>query len=687
MGAAIGRGTPPPPADPALTPPPPPLPSAPPDAAVADAAAALATAVAGVPAAAPLPPALRLARSRGGAPLDPAARCADLPTGCDLFVVDAGVVAEPAVPRRPPLPAPSGAPESEAFRRPPSATAVAAALALPTRRARAAALAALPGPAAAAARVNLLLEAGRSADALAAASAARERHARHPALALALAAALAACGDHEDAFEAFQAASELAGEDSPAAVDAAAGAAKAALAAGNPDVAAAAITGALQLNKDHGPSLILYARIAQTRGMLRDTARALVRALAADRAAAGAPLAELTATDAGLAALETEIDVMAGRNAAQGALIAAVAGVALADAGAPAAASAVLARAVDARPGDAGAVLALAQALEAAGDGRGALAAVAAWCAVEPRAPRTLPGALADALIGLPDGKGGVEWLLEEGWPEAGVEKAPHAAPAQPLSGPALDAYALAGLAVRLLFVGGALCRAAAVADAMAAAGADLSATRARNEAAYAALVSSLAADPARRGTGAEAPLYAVGDSHCLPLAWRRVVVRARERILVPRLAPGATAWGARAGGPTSRGGAAWWAALAGVPRGEGEVVATLGALDAAAFLPAAVDSLRYPSLTAAAAATAAAAVAGLDTAAAGKGVGRLWLHSVVSVAGDAAATLNALLRAAAAARPRLAWLEADVDSGERVDGVHLRAGDAATAVERALGG
>ena len=118
-----------------------------------------------------------------------------------------------------------------------------------------------------------------------------------------------------------------------------------------------------------------------------------------------------------------------------------------------------------------------------------------------------------------------------------------------------LNALALLFATVKVLYLVSAKRRAAALAAvASRAAGVQrpqpLHETLIRNEAAYFNCVAQLLEtapppDLPMQGAAAHArkPLYVLGDSHCLPLAWRVLALRGEERVCVPMLVTGLKQW------------------------------------------------------------------------------------------------------------------------------------------------
>ncbi|GBG00012.1 hypothetical protein Rsub_12790 [Raphidocelis subcapitata] len=255
-----------------------------------------------------------------------------------------------------------------------------------------------------------------------------------------------------------------------------------------------------------------------------------------------------------------------------------------------------------------------------------------------------------------------------------------------------LDALALLFTAAKVLFASGALPAAAALCAALeaprAASEAELHNTAIRNEAAYFGCVAQLLArhpPPALHSAGAgkaassgacagtgtadagagvagERPLYVLGDSHCLPVAWRHVTLRGERRLLRPLLVTGVKAWHLRRGGsfyPARQ----FWATAAALPRGA-EVVLVVGEIDAREGLLQALEGLKYDSLEAAIDAVAAAYASALERLCRGFGL-RVFAHPAPPALPEAASlvcALNAALRAraseAATAGLAVRWLD-----------------------------
>ena len=688
-----------------------------PDATLNDALAAFAAAAASVPGAADGAASTaraRVALTRGGAPLDGRRRCVDLAPGADVFVVakadgkqcgedessDEDIEEVPTVAAPPPT-TDDGA----------AAAARADALAAASDRATALRLlAACPGHVAAAAAVRVLLAAGRVQDAVtAAAEAARDHPSSYPCLLAAADAAAAAVqatgGDpftdpdaparYGDVFDAYSAAADAAVASGDAGLDARAAAALLALRAGGPladSVAPQLAQVVLDVDDGHATALAVYAGVAAARGLARDAVRAAVRVLPrARRAAPGSRdsvafalastvLADLAATEAGLAAIVAELEAL-GDDASRSAAVWSLLGGAVASAGEPAAAARLLARAAAEAPSDADIARSRAQALEAAGDVEGALRVVAAWCEHADTQHTPLSAALTVATTNIPPLDSPTAWLVADRWPdgEAGGGEV------QAGAGDDSGAAALAAITVRVLFANGALSRAAALLACLPD-GSLTSRPALRNEAAYVALVRRVlhdASPSAPRATGTEPPLFVVGDSHTLVPAWRVVTVGGKPRCVVPLLASGATLWCARANAPRARRVAAWRAALARVPAGQDIVLTCVGGLDATEYLPRSAASLRYESVRAAAAATADAGVAGLAAAAETAGtvieVHSVPVPSVSEAAAGAAGVLNTELQRAVEAHSdgwRVRWLDvagSDEDGNALLDGLHRR--------------
>ena len=495
------------------------------------------------------------------------------------------------------------------------------------------------------------------------------------------------------------------------------------------DAAKGAVEAALAADGTCARALVAYARLARSVvasgagelaappgvGGPMAAARALLRALAShpqDQAAQRA-LADLVVQDGGgECALWAELKSLGvgggnGNGAADAAALAFLAACLKAHGAARASERFSLA-AAEAAPTAALHALAAAQTAELWGDPASPAAAVSRWAArwlgdasSTSSAPPALVAALAavrDACSGLPPrplggggggGGGGVlGWLKADPWrgvealspPEQPPQQQPSPPPAPPAAAYSeahLDAIALACTAVRVLYCGGALGRAAAASAALTpvreCASPPLHAGRARNEAAYAACVAALLAPGAAPDAGiggddgeGDAPVdtvYVLGDSHTLPLAWRRLGARASSacppRLTVPLLITGLKVWHLRPGGvffPR----AAWDAAMAGLSPGA-TVITVVGEIDAREGLLLAVEKLKYRTLEAAIDAAAAAYGSALAALASDARALRIAVHPVPPVLDETRHVVTALN---AAVRREVERLERELRQG-----------------------
>mmetsp|Transcript_38638 Transcript_38638/g.122738 ORF Transcript_38638/g.122738 Transcript_38638/m.122738 type:complete len:340 (-) Transcript_38638:48-1067(-) len=178
-----------------------------------------------------------------------------------------------------------------------------------------------------------------------------------------------------------------------------------------------------------------------------------------------------------------------------------------------------------------------------------------------------------------------------------------------------LDAVALLLTAVKVMFVGGALERALAVAEKVAPARAaslkPLHETLIRNEAAYYSCAKQLLQDhpiaglPRPAGVAADEgagvpsssapPVYLIGDSHSLTGAWRTIKLRGEPRLLSPVLVTGLKIWHLRDESkfyPKMN----FLNQLKAVPRGA-QVVMMFGEIDCREGLLVAVERCKYTSV------------------------------------------------------------------------------------------
>jgi tetratricopeptide (TPR) repeat protein len=495
------------------------------------------------------------------------------------------------------------------------------------------------------------------------------------------------------------------------------------------DTAKGGVEAALTADGTSARALVAYARLARSVpgdlavpgvGGPTAAARALLRALASHprNDAAQRALADLVTQDpGGEAALWAELGALGVRSAgtptttttapageADAAALAFLASCLKAH-GAAAVSQRFSIAAAAAAPLSALYALASSQTAELWGDPAAPAAGVAAWCGrwtADPAAAAAAPPVLVTAMAGIGDACRGLPprpvqrgdkasalgWLASDTW--TGGEGGGRQRPLPPSPPPAqaavaftdahLDAIALACTALRVLYCGGALARAAAASAALAAvrecAAPPLHAGRARNEDAFAACVAALlteGASPERpvllesEGVPAVSPVFLLGDSHTLPLAWRKVGPPASPRLTIPLLVTGLKVWDLRPGGvffPR----AGWDAAVAGLPDGA-TIITLVGEIDAREGLLLAIEKLKYPTLDAATAAAAAAYGCALQALVDDARAFRVAVHPVPPVLDETRHVVRALnaamkaevgrlARGAACAPGRLAWLD-----------------------------
>eukprot|EP00897_Mesotaenium_endlicherianum_P005888 jgi/Mesen1/5327/ME000266S04514 len=176
-----------------------------------------------------------------------------------------------------------------------------------------------------------------------------------------------------------------------------------------------------------------------------------------------------------------------------------------------------------------------------------------------------------------------------------------------------LDALAMLCSLVKLLYLGGALARASALAVALEplkrASRTPLHETLIRNEAAYASCLYEILQTypvpvPLPGPQGEPRPLLLAGDSHCLAPAWRRVHLRGQERLVTPLLVTGLKAWHLRDASvfyPK----VAFWNVMNRVPRGS-QLIMLFGEIDCREGIINSVRKGRYSDLKEGAEATVA---------------------------------------------------------------------------------
>ena len=359
--------------------------------------------------------------------------------------------------------------------------------------------------------------------------------------------------------------------------------ARALYAAGARQQAANVVMQVLQDTREgHIGALVEYAAISADQGNHGDVVSSLLRVLSASPSyrkdsRVQAMLATAASKEEGLNALFDRVcgPATGTRPDVAASALAYVAN-ALKDAGAVTAAATVLQRACGSSVSSPGMALALAHSWEACHDTTAALEALRSWFrftsgAAEgtsgaPANARTRPYVLACAAIlqapaplpALPTGPGSVryEWLFADAaltLPPQDASVTTEVPPSDddtPPSAEDLEAVACAVTAVKLLFCGGALARAtalAAVAHAwVTATSCELHETVIRNEAAYGTCIHLLLtrhAPPVPPAAPEEQPVYVLGDSHVLPCAWRSITVNGQSRMMVPCLVTGVKAY------------------------------------------------------------------------------------------------------------------------------------------------
>ena len=379
----------------------------------------------------------------------------------------------------------------------------------------------------------------------------------------------------------------------------------------------------------HIGALVEYAAVSSDQGNWGDVATSLLRVLSANpkhRAdeRVQAMLAAAASSEEGMRLL---FDTVGGNGTNSGVKASALAFVAsvLKDAGAVAPAATVLQRAYSASP-SAGLALALAHAREACLDTAAALDALRTWfhhaaaasgssqhaswlaaCTQIVGSPNTLP-----ALPTAP-GSARYEWLFTDAcFAESAAVPLPDSAPpaqaGDAAHGETLDALACAFTAVKLLFCGGALGRAAALSAVTAAwvaatpGGSALHESPIRNEAAYGSCIHLLLTQHAPGvppSQPEEQPLFVLGDSHILPCAWRAVTFRGKQRQMVPCLVTGVKAFHLRPRScfyPKRQ----WERACARLPSGS-DVIVMVGEIDCREGMLRAIEKGCAPNLPAAA--------------------------------------------------------------------------------------
>ena len=490
----------------------------------------------------------------------------------------------------------------------------------------------------------------------------------------------------------------------------------------------------------HIGALVEYAAVSSDEGNWADVTTSLLRVLSAspkhrDDARVQAMLAAAAGTEEGMRLLFNTVGGTGTNAAVKASALAFVASV-LKDAGAVAPAATVLQRAYSASPSP-GLALALAHAREACLDTCAALDALCAWfhhaaaSGDAGDAPHVawlaacthIVGTSQQTLPALPTAPGSAryEWLF---FSDAGFA-APPAVPPPARSPPgdvapaeSLDALACAFTAVKLLFCGGALGRAAAlsaVASAWAAAtpgGHALHESPVRNEAAYGSCIHLLltqhppAVPPAQPE---EQPLFVLGDSHVLPCAWRTVTFRRKQRLLVPCLVTGIKAYHLRPSScfyPKRQ----WERACVRLPSGS-DVIVLVGEIDCREGILRAIEKGCAPNLPAAARDAAQTLVDALvrHLLTGRSRCGAVLVHPVapvLDVTRPMVTAFNAALGAAVARargkHPAMTWLGGDETGGHFtsrlltadgaalqpayvLDGTHLHPGYVADVLQDAL--
>ena len=380
----------------------------------------------------------------------------------------------------------------------------------------------------------------------------------------------------------------------------------------------------------HIGALVEYAAVSADQGNWGDVITSLLRVLSASpkhRAdeRVQAMLAAAAGSEEGMRLL---FDTVGGNGTGSGVKASALAFVAsvLKDAGAVAPAATVLQRAYSANP-SAGLALALAHAREACLDTAAALDALRTWfhhaTAASGSSPHAVWLAACMRIVGSPNtllalatspGSARYEWLFTD----AGFSAEPPTIPSPDASPPAaagdvthgetLDALACSFTAVKLLFCGGALGRAAALSAITAAwvaatpGGNALHESSIRNEAAYGSCIHLLLTQHAPGvppSQPEEQPLFVLGDSHILPCAWRAVKFRGKQRLVVPCLVTGVKAFHLRPRScfyPKRQ----WERACSRLPSGS-DVIVMVGEIDCREGMLRAIEKGCAPNLPAAA--------------------------------------------------------------------------------------